>query len=179
VSRRRPISFSDARRYRKPLLAYDGSPSADRALEAAIELASGSHGRLTILSAVVHIPYLAYTGAAPEAVAEVRKSGLADAERMVCRAVNRVPKGVSVTRITSSRPIEQALLRQAREGDHDLVILGSRGRGLIRSVLFGSLGRTMLRRSPLPVLILEPRAEAALLPDQASAQIKPMTPRRV
>jgi nucleotide-binding universal stress UspA family protein len=179
MSRRRPIPLSDARRFRKPLLAYDGSPSADRALDAAIELASGSHGRLTILSAVVHIPYLAYTGAAPEAVAEVRKSFLADAERMVCRAVERVPKGVSVTRITSSQPIEQALLRQAREGDHDLVILGSRGRGLIASLLFGSLGRTMLRRSPLPVLIVEPRAQEAPLPDPASAQINPMTPRRV
>jgi nucleotide-binding universal stress UspA family protein len=179
VSRRRSIEFSDARRFRKPLLAYDGSPAADRALDAAIELASGSHGRLTILSAVVHIPYLAYTGAAPEAVAEVRKTCLGDAERVLCRAVDRVPRGISVTKITSSQPIEQALLRQAREGDHDLVILGSRGHGPIRSIFLGSVDRTMLRRSPVPVLIVQPGSREAPLPDQAGAQITSMTPRQV
>jgi nucleotide-binding universal stress UspA family protein len=178
VRGRQPISISEGRHFRKPLLAYDGSPAGERALDAAIELVSGSHGRLTILSAVVRIPCLAYTGAAPEAVAEVRKNFLTDAERVLCRAVDRVPRGISVTKIVSPQPIEQALLRQAREGDHDLVILGSRGRGPIRSALFGSVGRTMLRRGPLPVLIVEPRAGEAPQTDQANAQITPMTPKR-
>jgi nucleotide-binding universal stress UspA family protein len=178
VRRRRPLALADAKGFRKPLLAYDGSPSADRALAAAIEVVSGSHGRLTMLSAVVHIPYLAYTGAAPEAVAEVRRSFLGDAERVLCRAVDRIPEGISVTKITSSAPIEQALLRQAREGDHDLVILGSRNLGLIRSTVFGSIGRTMLRRSPLPVLIVRPGSADAPLADPAGAQMPSMTPRR-
>lgn len=178
MTRGQLISLVEARECRKPLLAYDGSPGADRALQVAIDLASGSHGRLTILSAVVQVPYLACTGAAPEAVAELRKSFLTDAERVLCRAVERVPRGIPVTKLVSPQPIEQALGRETQEGDYDLVILGSRGRSPIRSVLFGSVGRTMLRHSPLPVLVVQSRRDEALLPDEASAQIGPMTPRR-
>jgi nucleotide-binding universal stress UspA family protein len=178
VTQGRSISMVEATECRKPLLAYDGSPGADRALQVAIDLASGSHGRLTILSAVVQVPYLACTGAAPEAVAELRKSFLVDAERVLCRAVERVPLGIPVTKLVSPQPIEQALARETRKGDYDLVILGSRGRGPIRSALFGSVGRTMLRQSPLPVLVVQSRRDEALLPDEAGAQIGPMTPRR-
>ena len=178
MSRRRPISVAEATDCRKPLLAYDGSPASDRALQAAIELASGSHCRLTILCGVVQIPYLAYTGAAPEAVAELRRSFLTDAERVLRRAVERLPRGIPVTKRVSAQPIEQALLNEAREGNHDLVILGSRDRGSIRSVLFGSVSRTMLRRCPLPVLIARSRRDEAPLPEEAPAQIGPMTPRR-
>jgi nucleotide-binding universal stress UspA family protein len=179
MRRRRPVPVREATRFRRPLLAYDGSPASDRALDVAIELASASHGRLTILSAILRIPYLAYTGAAPEAVAEVRKRFLADAERVLCHAVDRVPRGIPVTKIVSSRPIEPALLREAREGDHDLVILGSRGRGAVRSMIFGSVDRTILRRSPLPVLIAGPTRPEAPLAEQGTAPITPMTPRRV
>ncbi len=131
--RRRPISLVEATDCRRHLLAYDGSPSADLALETSIELASASRGR---------------------------------------------PRGIPVTKLVSPRPIEQALLREAREGDHDLVILGSRGRGPIRSALFGSVGRTMLRHGPLPVLIVSARPDTAPVPDETGSQIAPMTPRR-
>ncbi len=179
MRRTRPISRAEATQYRKPLLAYDGSPAADRALEVAIELADTCHGRLTILSAAVHVPYLAYTGAAPEAVAEVEKSFLTDAERVICRAVERVPRGIPVTKLVSAQPIEHALLREAREGDHDLVILGSQGHGVLHSILFGSVSRLMLRRSPLPVLIVGPAQDEAPAAEQAGGRIAPMTPRRV
>jgi nucleotide-binding universal stress UspA family protein len=179
VSRKRPISLGEATEFRKPLLGYDGSPAADRALGAAIEVASASHGRLTIVSAVVHIPYLAYTGAAPEAVAEVRRSFLEDAESVLCRAVERLPRGIPVTKIVSSQPIERALLHEALAGNHDLVIVGSRGRGRIGSLVFGSVARTLLRRSPLPVLIARPTPDDAPVAEQGSAQIAAMTPRQV
>jgi nucleotide-binding universal stress UspA family protein len=148
-----PIAYADAQRCRKPLLAYDGSPGADRALDLAIDLDSISHGRLTIITAVARIPFIAYTGAAPEAVNELRRTMLEDAHRTLCHAVDRLPQGIPVTKILSRRPIAEALCRQASVGDHDLMILGSRGRRPIRSTLFGSLGREMLRLNPLPVLI--------------------------
>jgi nucleotide-binding universal stress UspA family protein len=83
-----------------------------------------------------------------------------------------------VTKIVSSRPIERALLHEAREGDHDLVILGSRGRGPIRSAFFGNVGRTMLRRGPLPVLIVARRPDEVAVAEEAATQIAPMTPWR-
>ena len=174
-----PIEHADARRHRKPLLAYDGSDGADRALDLAIELASSSHGRLTILTAASRIPFLAYTGAAPEAVNELRRVTIEDAHRALCCAVDRVPRGISVTKILSQKPIAEALCHEASVGDHDLMILGSRGRGPVRSALLGSVGRDMLRLSPLPVLIA--RAGANLgerLERPAEAALVPMTPKR-
>jgi nucleotide-binding universal stress UspA family protein len=178
VSGRRPISIAEAGDCRRPLLAYDGSESAEEALDVAIALASASRGRLTILSAIHQIPYLACTGAAPEAVAEARKSFLTDAERMVCRAVERVPRGIPVTKIVSTQPAENVLLAEASTGRHDLIVIGSRGRGPIRSWLLGSVGRTMLRRSPLPVVVVGSRSARAVAPDAAPGQIAPVTPRR-
>jgi nucleotide-binding universal stress UspA family protein len=175
-----PIDRADARDCRRPLVAYDGSAGAERALAAAIELASSNHGRLTILTAMAHIPYLAYTGAGPEAVDELRRVLISDAEKTLCEAVDRVPYGTPVTKILSAKPIEDALLQQAKAGDHDLLILGSRERGPIRSALFGSVGREMLRLSPLPVLIIRSLATAdEYKAPAAGAQVVPMTPRRV
>jgi nucleotide-binding universal stress UspA family protein len=174
-----PIGYADAQRCRKPLLAYDGSAGADRALDLAIEVASTSHGRLTILTAVARIPFVAYTGAAPEAVNELRRTTIEDAQRALCRAVDRLPQGIPVTKILSRRPIAEALGKQASAGDHDLLILGSRGRGPIRSTVFGSLGREMLRLSPLPVLIAPAEGEPVERPERtADAPLVPMTPKR-
>lgn len=147
------IDPADARRCHRPLLAYDGSPGADLALDLAIELASAAHGRLTVLTATPQIPFLAYSGAAPEAVDEVRRTQMRDAER-------------------------ESVLREAATGKHDLLILGSRGRGVIRSALLGSLGRDMLRLSPLQVLIVGPSAEPSRKPEAVVANpVSPMTPR--
>jgi nucleotide-binding universal stress UspA family protein len=178
VNGRRGISVAEASDCRRPLLAYDGSEPAEEALDVAIELASASRGRLTILSAIHQIPYLACTGAAPEAVAEARRSFLTDAERMVCRAVERVPRGIPVTKIVSGDPVERVLLAEAISGRHDLIVIGSRGRGPIRSRLLGSVGRTMLRRSPLPVLVVGSRRARAVAPEGAAGQIAPVRPRR-
>jgi nucleotide-binding universal stress UspA family protein len=174
-----PIEYADAQRCRKPLLAYDGSPGADRALDLAIDLASTSHGRLTILTAVARIPFVAYTGAAPEAVNELRRTMIEDAQRALCGAVDRLPQGIPVTKILSRKPIAEALCRQASAGDHDLMILGTRGRGPIRSTLFGSLCREMLRLSPLPVLIAPAVSEQGERPERiAEAPLVSMTPKR-
>jgi nucleotide-binding universal stress UspA family protein len=176
MSTRRALSVAEASRWRKPLLAYDGSPEAEEALDAAIGLVSASHGRLTILSAVSQIPYLACTGAAPEAVAELRRSFIEDAERVICRAVERVPRGIPVTKIVSSDPVEHALLRQTSDGDHDLLVLGSRGRGPIRSMLFGSVGRAMLRQSPVPVLVVANGQPRSATDHEAGSRIAAITP---
>jgi nucleotide-binding universal stress UspA family protein len=175
-----PIDYADAQSFRKPLLAYDGSPGSDCALDLAIQLASAVHGRLTILTAAARIPFVAYTGAAPEAVNELRRRLIEDAHRVLCCAVDRVPQGVSVTKILSPKPIHEVLRRQAANGDHDLMILGSRGRGPVRAALLGSLGRDMIRLSPLPVLIARDGAVEADGRRELSpgAPAVPMTPRR-
>jgi nucleotide-binding universal stress UspA family protein len=58
-----------------------------------------------------------------------------------------------VTTLLSDQPIRNALIRQITDGRHDLIVMGSRGRGEARSVLLGSVSHHVLDHSPVPVLI--------------------------
>ena len=60
---------------------------------------------------------------------------------------------VSVTTVLTTQPVPRALLRQIDEGHYDLVVMGSRGRGAVRSALLGSVSHDVLHHSPVPVLI--------------------------
>jgi nucleotide-binding universal stress UspA family protein len=46
------------------------------------------------------------------------------------------------------------VIRQIEVGHHDLVVVGSRGRGAVRSSLLGSVSHNILHHSPVPVLIV-------------------------
>jgi nucleotide-binding universal stress UspA family protein len=146
---------------RSILVAFDGAPHSQRALEVAIELAVGAHARLTVLTAAREIPCTAYTGAAGNSVAYLRRVVVADAERTLCEAIKQVPQNVSVTKICSHEPIRAAILRQLGRAPHDLVVVGAPARGRIRARLPRSVGRFLLRRSPVPVLIVHPPATSA------------------
>jgi nucleotide-binding universal stress UspA family protein len=139
---------------RNILVAFNGSPQAQRALDIAIGLAVASHGRLTILTAAPRVPYLACFGASAAGVTALKRSIEAEAERALCQAAERVPENVSVTKIFTRDPICRALVATIEDGSHDLVVLGSRGLGRIRAALFGSVSRYALRHSPVPVLVV-------------------------
>jgi nucleotide-binding universal stress UspA family protein len=56
--------------------------------------------------------------------------------------------------VLSREPVRTALMRQIEQGRHDLVVMGSRGRGALRSALLGSVSHYVLHHSPAPVLIV-------------------------
>jgi nucleotide-binding universal stress UspA family protein len=140
--------------FRSILVAIDGSPDADEALTQAVDLAACEHARLTIFSGVAGPPAVAYAGIGGAVVAVMARDAEADSEALLRRAVERVPDGVSVSTVLSGDPVRPALLRQIKRGGHDLVVMGSRGRGAVRSVLLGSVSHYVLHHSPVPVLIV-------------------------
>ncbi|MCW3029727.1 MAG: universal stress protein [Solirubrobacterales bacterium] len=146
------------------LVAIDGSPDADEALRQAIDLADSQHARLTIFSAVVTPPAVTYVGVSGNVLADLTRDAEADAERTMRAAVDLVPDGVSVSTVLSHDPVRPGLLHQIEAGHHDLLVMGSRGRGAIRSALLGSVSHYALHHSPIPVLIVHaepaPRLES-------------------
>lgn len=152
------------------LVAIDGSPHADQALTHAIDLAESEHARLTLMTAVAQVPGTAYL-AAPEIQARLVADAQAEAEEILRRARERVPADVSVATLLIEGQIRTGAIRQIAEGHHDLIVMGSRGRGTIRSTLLGSVSHYVLHHSPVPVLIVhadehlderrQPEAEAA------------------
>jgi nucleotide-binding universal stress UspA family protein len=55
--------------------------------------------------------------------------------------------------VETGQPVE-AILRHADEPDCDLVVMGSRGQGLVAQVMIGSTSRRVVRRCKKPVLII-------------------------
>jgi nucleotide-binding universal stress UspA family protein len=143
------------------LVAIDGSPDADQALTQAIDLAESEHARLTLFSAVVAPPAAAYFGAGGGAAATLARDAETETETILRTAVQQVPDRVSVSTVQSKDPVRPALIQTIKTGHHDLVVMGSRGRGALRSVLLGSASHYVLHHSPVPVLIVhaEPQRE--------------------
>jgi nucleotide-binding universal stress UspA family protein len=147
------------------LVAVDGSPHADRALSEAIDIARGSHARLTIITAAGEPSTAMAMALAAGAAADLGPALLREADRVLRAAADRVPDDVSVTTILTEDPIRSAILKRACEGHHDLVVMGSRGRGAVRSAVLGSVSHHVLHHSPVPVLIVHADPD----PDGASA----------
>jgi nucleotide-binding universal stress UspA family protein len=88
------------------------------------------------------------------AAADLGPALLREADRVLRAAADRVPDDVSVTTILTEDPIRSAILKRVREGHHDLVVMGSRGRGAVRSAVLGSVSHNVLHHSPVPVLVV-------------------------
>lgn len=147
--------------FRNILAAIDGSPDSDEALTQAVDLAASEHARLTLFSAINTPPAVAYSGVGGDVVTELTKEAESDTEKVLREALEHVPEDVSVTTIMSSEPARPALLRQLEQGQHDLLVMGSRGRGAVRSVLLGSVSHYVLHHSPVPVLIVHAESSAS------------------
>jgi nucleotide-binding universal stress UspA family protein len=161
--------------FRNILVAVDGSADAEEALTQAIDLAESEHTRLTLIAGVPRLPAIAYFGVIGEAVAEFEASARSSAEAVLTRARDRVPNDVNVTTILTDKPIRVALIEQIKRGEHDLIAMGSRGRGAVRAALLGSVSHYVLDHSPSPVLIVHAngRENDALANGDISAQRQP------
>jgi nucleotide-binding universal stress UspA family protein len=136
------------------LVAIDGSEHADRALTDAIDLAESERSRLTLMTAVPVLPATAYLVAGGATTTKLMEDAHAEAEAILRRARERVPADIPVTTVLTDQPVGGAIIRQIEDGNHDLVVMGSRGRGALRSALLGSVSHYVLHHSPVPVLIV-------------------------
>jgi nucleotide-binding universal stress UspA family protein len=144
------------------LVAVDGSPDGDQALAQAIDLAQSEHARLTLFSALVTPPSVAYVGVSGEAAEHLIRDAKTETETILRTAAQRVPERVSLSTVLSDEPVRRSLIEQIATGHHDLVVMGSRGRGALRSVLLGSVSHYVLHHSPIPVLIIHAESERGL-----------------
>jgi len=161
--------------FRNILVAIDGSPDSDQALTQAIDLAESEHSRLTLFSAVVTPPAGAYIGAGGAVAASLARNAEAETETILRAGAQRVPDRVSLNTVLSNEPVRRALIHQIKEGAHDVVVMGSRGRGAVSSVLLGSVSHYVLHHSPIPVLIVHANPERGLEPSATLSPDQPAT----
>lgn len=149
------------------LVAIDGSEAAAAALQEAIALARDDGARLTLISVavpprlVLPSPYIAPFPSEDESEREARK--------LLERAARLVPDDVPVSTAVRRGPAGWAILKRVETGEHDLVVMGSRGLGAVGSALLGSVSRAVLTHSPVPVHIVPAGAKAHRSPESAVA----------
>ncbi len=136
--------------FKSILVAWDGSAHAERALSEAVDLARTQGARLTLLT--VAAPVRAWAGPYVPPVTEDEL--MRAAEKIVEDGEALVPDEVPHSARTAAGHAGIELLKRAAAADHDLILMGSRGRGAIRSAVLGSVSHYVLNHADVPVLIV-------------------------
>jgi nucleotide-binding universal stress UspA family protein len=147
------------------LIAYDGSPSAATAVNAAAGLFPTARAYLASVprDSRVHpgtaLPVV--PGLSPNVVQEAIEQLVAEAER---EAAETAEQGVEralalgleaeVARVPSSAPAWAALIDAAHRVDADVLACGTRGRGAFARAALGSTSTSLLHNSDVPLLVV-------------------------
>jgi nucleotide-binding universal stress UspA family protein len=139
------------------LVAVDGSAHAERALGEAIDLARLSGAPLSLVTVVPEPSAWAVGGGgfAPAIDYEGLHKELERGYReMLEDARAKVPEEIPCRMLLLEGRPGRAIIDQVRSGGHDLVVMGSRGRGELRAMVLGSVSQEVLHGSPVPVLVV-------------------------
>lgn len=141
---------------RQLLVASDGSPAADAALDEALTLAlecGSGIAMITVWRALQGDFGLAYPSTA--VLGDILEAERTHAETTLSAAVARAEAaGVPIiTRLATGDPAE-TICAYAAEIDARLVAVGTRGHSTVASLLLGSVSQAVVRHAPCPVLVV-------------------------
>ncbi|HEY4037625.1 MAG TPA: universal stress protein [Burkholderiaceae bacterium] len=150
--------------YSRILVATDGSPTSEQAIEQAARLAKDQHAQLRIVHAIEQ-SRLAFAAAGPVALDlegildALRKSGQAALDRG--KAIAQQSGVEAETAIVGDDAIDDrvamVLAAEASRWKADLVVLGTHGRRGINHLLMGSVAEAVARVAPAHVLLVRAR----------------------
>jgi nucleotide-binding universal stress UspA family protein len=145
--------------FHRIVVGTDGSPTADRAVDAAGELARLCGAQVLVVSAYrsVRAPAMAGVGASGGALvpAWLGDDERVAAEEVVRRAGQRLEEaGVTVHSIARLGEPADALLGVAEEMNADLLVVGNRGISGVRRYLLGSVADRVAHHAPCGVHIV-------------------------
>ena len=133
------------------LVPVDGSEGADRAIEKAVMLAEICGAKLNFLY-VANINQLAINAVLSDAILDsVTKAG----NVILDRALEMVPAGVAKESFSDTGSPAVVILDFAESNDIDLIVMGSRGLGIVKGVLLGSVSQYVVEQSKCPVLVVK------------------------
>jgi nucleotide-binding universal stress UspA family protein len=143
------------------LVATDGSPASQTAVDGGLEIAAGRAGRVTFLHADTGLARRLLTENAEEPAGRAELIAEdAVLREAVARAEERgVAADVELIGEHGADDIASALVGVAGAIDADMIVVGSRGRGAIKEFVLGSVSHSVLQQSTVPVLVTHAQAE--------------------
>jgi len=144
------------------LLAIDGSELALHAARRGLDLL-GTPTAITVVAVVSEIPgddAGGFEGSVetPEEQQAEWQQEQANADAAIAATIDAIGHQEAARRVEVGDP-GGAICAVAREVDADVVVLGSRGRGVVKRVVLGSVSEHVLHHAPCPVLVVRHGAE--------------------
>ena len=134
------------------LVAVDGSPFSEAAVDQAISLGGICNSEIFLISVVDLFPeQMAVAPALVEKMSEEVREHLDDAKAKVDKA--KIPCETIVH--MGGKPHE-FIIQEAKEKSIDLITMGTHGRTGLQRVLLGSVAQNVIGHSPCPVLVVPP-----------------------
>jgi len=147
-------------RLKKILVGCDFSPDSDLAFQHALSLAQEFEASLHLVHVIEPSVYKELSKP-NNTIGEEIQQGLH--ERLTQKLIAMVPEEARnwctpATRILEGQPYEE-LGRYAKAEDMDMIVLGVRGHGLVKTLFLGSTTDRVVRQAPCPVLSVSTRAQ--------------------
>lgn len=140
--------------YQRILIPTDSSEPSEKAVREGCQLAKRLGATVSLLYVNEPIAFMPFVGTQTVPYYEDwSREAKAAGEKALERAAQIArEEGVEAqTRLEEGRPVQQIL--EAAKG-HDLIVMGSHGRGGLDRLLLGSVTSGVLHRSPVPVLVI-------------------------
>jgi nucleotide-binding universal stress UspA family protein len=150
------------------LVAFDGSEHSLRALDIAIRMAEQFCKKLTLIHvysvavrpiiipepATMTPPNVSILTSAE--ISEASEAARREGKQMLEVAEQRAKAaGLEVEKILVEGQAAQEIVKAAKEGNFELIVMGARGLSLIKELLLGSVSEGVIRHAPCPVLVVK------------------------
>ena len=143
--------------YKSILVPTDGSALADKAVEAAMEFAKSSGGKIVVLSVAEPYPFTPLYEGAAAADSSVYEERLREIAQLNVQKVADVCKAANVpceTTVAQSFSPSDEIIKAAQHFSCDAIFMASHGRRGLNRLFLGSETQKVLAHTTLPVLVL-------------------------
>ena len=146
--------------FSKILVPLDCSKYAETSLKVAIEIAKKFNSSLSLVHVVSSRKEYCRSGITGKIRVKCNLDEVTDKDiPKICNALldtskkSAIAEGVSVNTILKQGKVVEEILNTIKEGEFDLVVMGSRGHGLLKKMVLGSVSNGVVHKAICPVLL--------------------------
>ena len=138
-------------KFNKILVPLDGSANSVRGLDRAIEIAKGSGAEITGFY-VFHLP----VAAGIKYTAKMKEEAQRKAVKAIGPAMNKTQKaGATFKYKTGGGNTGSEIVKFAKNGKFDMIVIGARGLGGAKEAFLGSTSNYVMHKTAVPVLVVK------------------------
>ena len=146
--------------FNKILVPLDCSKYAETSLKVAIELAKKFNSSISLVHVISSPKEYCRSGITGKIRVKCNLEDVTEKDiPKICNALldtskkSAIAEGVSVNTILKQGKVVEEILNTIKKGEFDLVVMGSRGHGLLKKMVLGSVSNGVVHKAICPVLL--------------------------